>query len=398
MVKGIFWLIVAYGLSQFYRACLAVFAPVLKIEIGLGTDHVSAALGIWFLVFAAMQIPVGWLLDHRSPKATAAGLLALGGGLGALTFALAQGPGAVKLSMALIGMGCSPVLMASLYIIARSAPADRFGTFTGLVLGLGSLGNVAAATPLALSLEAIGWRWTMVGLAGLSALVALALYRFVEDPPHIEHDVTAPRAGLGELLRLRALYPILLIALVAYAPGAGLRGSWIGSFLSDMLGAGMDRVGGGALWMALAMIAGSLAFGPIDRLIRSHKAIVSAAAFLTLLPLLLLWAGYGAQSFPAAVGLFVVIGFFASSYPQVMSHGRSLIPPELVGRGVTLINLFSIGGVGLSQLVTARLFAHASETSLTAGYAAVFGYFSLTLLLCLVIYLIFARDPKPGEG
>lgn len=92
MVKGIVWLVLAYGLSQFYRACLAVFGPVLKSEIGLGPEDTSMALGLWFLTFAAMQIPVGWLLDHHSPKATATVLLSFGGGLGAIVFAMAQGP------------------------------------------------------------------------------------------------------------------------------------------------------------------------------------------------------------------------------------------------------------------------------------------------------------------
>ncbi|WP_417268275.1 MFS transporter [Celeribacter baekdonensis] len=396
MVKGIFWLVLAYGLSQFYRACLAVFGPVLKLEIGLGADDTSTALGLWFLTFAAMQIPVGWLLDHRSPKATAMTLLAFGGGLGAIVFAMAQGPLGVSVAMMLIGVGCSPVLMTSLYIIARTAPPARFGTLAGLVLGIGSLGNVAAATPLTWSMELLGWRGTLLALAALTLLIAGALYRFVQDPPRLEHTSEGPRKGMRDLLKLRALYPILLIAMVAYAPGGGLRGSWIGGYLSDVHGLSPAQVGTGTLVMALAMIIGSLAFGPMDRLIKSHKWIVGGSAALTLVPLVMLWWGFGDATVTVAIVLFALVGFFSSNYPQIMNHGRTLLPPELVGRGVTLINLFSIGGVGLSQIASARLFAAqmGDEGAMTTSYSIVFGFFAVTLVMGLAVYVFGARDPR----
>lgn len=217
MVKGFLWLTLAYGLSQFYRACLAVFAPVLDAEIGVSADQVSTALGLWFLAFAAMQIPVGWLLDMKSPRITAATLLVLGGGGGALVFSTAQGPLGVYAAMIGIGVGCSSVLMTSLYIFARLAPPERFGTLAGLILGIGSLGNVAASVPLSFALEQMGWRATLAGLAAVTAVVGLALWRFVEDPPRVARDGSAPRAGLGDLLRIWPLYPVLAIALVSYA-------------------------------------------------------------------------------------------------------------------------------------------------------------------------------------
>ncbi len=388
MLKELVWFILAYGLSQFYRACLAVFAPVLQQDIGLRPDQVSTALGIWFLCFAAMQIPVGWLLDHRSPRLMAVTLLSLGGGLGAGLFAFAQGPLGVYVAMGLIGIGCSPVLMTGFYVIARTASPAHFGTYAGLILGLGSLGNVAAAAPLSFSMSLIGWRATLIALAVLTLCVAFALYRSVQDPPRVDREVH-PSARMRDLLRLRPLYPVLLIAMVAYAPAAGLRGSWIGSYLTETFGATPAQIGAGTLWMAFAMIAGALAFGPMDRLIRSPKIIVAGSAALALLGVLALWLTSG-RALGLAILCFIVIGFFASNFPQVMAHGRKLIPQELMGRGVTLINLFSIGGVGLSQMITARLFVLGSEG---AGYDFVFGYYAVSLMIGVVVYLLFARDP-----
>ncbi|MEM5476121.1 MFS transporter [Pacificibacter sp. AS14] len=394
MVKGLVWLIIAYSLSQFYRACLAVFAPVLKAEIGLEADQVSTALGIWFLIFAAMQIPVGWLLDHRSPRKTASIMLALGGGGGALLFAMAQGPWGIYAAMGLIGVGCSPVLMLSFYIFARSAPSNRFGTLAGLVVGLGSLGNLAATVPLSWSMSLIGWRVTCLVLAGATVLISLALSRFVQDPPAVDHSNAANQSSLRDLVTIWPLYPVLVMAAVAYAPAAGLRGSWAGGYLSDVYGLTSEGIGRVTLFMALSMIAGALAFGPMDRIIRSRKRIVLIGTSAALVCLVLLWTGAGSQSVWQISALLAGVGFFCSAYGQIMNHGRTLLPDHLTGRGVTLINLFSIGGAGVFQIVSAGVFSGAMQRSAESlvGYKTVFGLFIISLTVGSLIYLM-SKEP-----
>ena len=44
--------------------------------------------------------------------------------------------------------------------------------------------------------------------------------------------------------------------------------------------------------------------------------------------------------------LFIVIGLAGGSYGLLMAHARAFVPAHLTGRGVTLMNFFSIGGVG----------------------------------------------------
>ena len=88
MKAGIVCLALGYVLSQFYRAFLAVMAPYLEADIGAGPEVLAFANGLWFLVFAAMQIPVGEALDRIGPRLTASVLFAIGGAGGAVVFAL----------------------------------------------------------------------------------------------------------------------------------------------------------------------------------------------------------------------------------------------------------------------------------------------------------------------
>ncbi|HMO06540.1 MAG TPA: MFS transporter, partial [Paracoccaceae bacterium] len=139
MRAGIAALVAAYVLSQFFRAFLAVLAPALSADLGATAADLAAASGVWFLAFAAMQLPVGWALDRIGPRRTAAVLLALGGGGGAAWLALAQGAGDIAPAMAMMGVGGSPVLMAAYVVFARSFPAAAFGMLAGATIGIGSL-------------------------------------------------------------------------------------------------------------------------------------------------------------------------------------------------------------------------------------------------------------------
>lgn len=388
---GIAFLVAGYVLSQFYRAFLAVLAPTLGAEIGATPADLALSSGIWFITFALMQMPVGAALDRIGPRFTVATLLGLGGGGGALVFALAGGPGAIHLAMALIGIGCSPVLMAAYFIFARIYPPAVFGTLAGAIIGVGSLGNIAGAAPLAALVAAAGWRPTLLGLAAVTLLVALALGVFVRDPERVE----APEAGRGsvlDLLRVPGLWAILLMMAVAYAPGAAIRGLWAGPYLAEVFGADGTTIGRVTLLMALAMVAGNFAYGPLDRIFGTRKWGVfwgNAAAALCL-AVLALWPASGVWT--SAV-LLAALGFFTSSFPAIMAHGRAFFPPHLVGRGVTLLNMFGIGGAGVLQFMSGRVQRAASDGAVSpeAPFAALFVFFLVPLLAGLALYL-FSRD------
>lgn len=395
MRAGLVFLVAGYVLSQFYRAFLAVLAPVLDAEIGAGAEDLAISSGLWFLAFAGMQVPVGWALDRIGPRRTAAALLAFGGGGGAAVFALAEGPMALHLAMVLIGIGCSPVLMASYYIFARMFPPAIFGTLAGAFTGVGSLGNIAGAAPLAALVEAAGWRETLWGLTAVSLLVAGAIWRLVQDPPRVGADGRSEGRVL-DLLRVPGLWAIVILMTVAYAPAASIRGLWAGPYLGQVFGADAGTIGTVTLVMALAMVAGTFAYGPADRIFRSRKWPVFGGNALAAVCLVALWLAPDAGLWTAAA-LLAGLGFFGASFPAIMSHARAFFPPHLVGRGVAFINMFAIGGAGLMQFASGRVFAaaggRAEGADMAGAYGVLFLYFLVPLVIGLVLYL-FSRDSR----
>jgi MFS family permease len=375
-------------LSQFYRAFLAVLAPALAADLGATTEDLARASGLWFAAFALMQLPVGWALDRLGPRRTASVLFTLGAGGGAALFASAQGPGTITLAMVLIGIGCAPVLMATYYIFARTLPAAIFGTLAGLTVGVSSLGNILSAAPMAWAVDAFGWRETVAGFAVFTAIVAIGIAILVRDPAKPEGE---PKGSLLDLLAMPALWPILIAMFVCYAPAAGVRGLWISPYVADVHGAVLAQIGTATLVMSLAMVAGNFAYGPIDRWVGSRKIPILIGNLGVAALLLSLWLA-PPTSLAGAIAVFGLIGLLGASYPIVISHGRSFLPPHLTGRGVTLLNLFGMGGAGVMQFSSGPVFAALAEgRGTTQAYGPLFALFALVIVLGMAVYL-FARD------
>lgn len=386
MKAGIASLVAAYVLSQFYRAFLAVMTPVLADDIGTTAEDLASASGLWFLAFALMQLPVGSALDRVGPRLTTAGLLAVGA-VGAGVFAMAQGPGAINLAMVLIGIGCSPVLMASYYIFARTFSPAVFGTLAGAVIGVGSLGNIASSLPLSAAVQAFGWRPTVWAVGAMTLAIAALIAALVRDPARVNGG---PKGSLLDLLKMPALWPVLIMMVACYAPAAGLRGLWVGPYYTDVFGADAGQIGTVTLIMGLAMVAGNFAYGPLDRLLKTRKWLVFGGNAMVLVCLVGLWAMPDAGGWTTAL-LLSGVGFFGASFPMVIAHGRAFFPNHLVGRGVTLLNLFGIGAAGIMQVITGRLHAATATPPATAPYAALFAFFAGLVLVGLIIYA-FSRD------
>ncbi|GLS28556.1 Sugar phosphate permease [Mesorhizobium albiziae] len=395
-MAGIAVLAIAYVLSQFYRSFMAVLTPALIVELGATNADLSLASGAFFISFALSQFAIGVSLDRYGPRRTAAILLAAGGGGGAFLFAAAEQPWMITAAMVLIGIGCAPVLMAALFIFARIFSKARFAVLTSWLVAFGAAGNVIGASPLANAAEAFGWRPVMAGLGLFTLLTAAAVLALVRDPARPEGMPTgsAGFSGFVELLRMRVLWPIIPLIAINYAPPAGIRGLWAGPYLSEVYGAGTLVIGEVTLLMALAMVVGSFVYGPLDTFLKTRKWVGLIGNSISLAAICFL-AVFTVSSISATTAALVVIGLCGMSYGLMMAHARAFFPPHLVGRGVTLMNFFTIGGVGAMQFATgAVVTANAVPGEPAAAYTALFTFYAVMLGIALAIYL-FSRDAKP---
>jgi MFS family permease len=358
-------LLFAYLFSQFFRSFLTIIAADLTRDLGFDAGQLGWISAAWFITFACAQFLVGYLLDTLGPRRTTGGLMVCGVA-GALIFALSGSFATSVAGMALVGIGCAPMLMASLYIFGRTEPPARFATLASFMVGFGNIGNLAAATPLALAAQTFGWRWSMAAVGLAMGLAALMIWLFLPDPDKAERHDGRPASFLHDLLsilRIRALWLVFPLHLVSYGAVATERGLWVGPLLDKVYG--LDPIGRGNIIfaMSLGMAAGALACGPAAR---HHLHDASAA--------------------------LVGIGTVGLTYSLLLGHGRQFVPDHLLGRGVTLMNFCAIGGAGIMQVVTGQ----AMERLLQGGTQPVQAFAVIhlmigTAVLAALIPFLFAR-------
>lgn len=388
---GIWMLVLGYMLSQFYRAFLTVLSSDLRDELGAGPGDLAISSGVWFAAFAAMQVPVGRWLDQVGPRRTAS-VMMLAAAAGAAVFAMAQAPWHLHVAMALIGIGCAPALMAAYYIFARNFSVREFGTLAGTFVAAGALGNLLSASPLVSVTEAIGWRPALWGMFAVTLLVAAAEWLVVKDPARL--DGGHPQGRLSDILRLRALWFILPLFAVNYGVSAAIRGLWAGPYLGDVFAASPATVGNAALLMGIAMILGNYFAGPVTRLVGSVRRTVLAGTAGMVAVTAALWL-FAAESLALSVTLLSLIGLSGAFYVLLISHGRSFLPPHLVGRGITFLNMLSIGGTGLLQFGSRPVFDWASAQGSPAhAYATVFLFFTIPLAIGWGLYVLTPEAPN----
>lgn len=389
-------LVFGYLLSQFYRSFLAVIAPELAVDVGLDAAWLGIVSAAFFAAFASVQIPVGASLDRFGARRTVAGpmLLAM---TGAIVFATSQTPWVSVAGMALIGFGCAPIYMGALWVIGRTTTPARFALFSSAIVGIGSLGNLAAATPLAAAAQAWGWRATMLAIAAATLLSAILVFTVVRDPPAlIERTATeGRRPGLADVLAIRQLWPLYPIALLSYPIVVAVRGLWVGPYFSEVHRLAPVERGNAVSVMVFAMIAGAFAYGPLDRWLGTRKWVVVAGTLATI-------AGLGALALVPTMGvgtaslMFAVIGGLGMTYGVLMAHTRAFLPAALLGRGLTLMNMALIGGAAVIQPLSGAYMKHlaATGTAPAAAHANLYGLLAIALAATLVVYL-FAEDARP---
>ena len=374
-------LVFATAISMLYRGLIAVIAPELALDLDLSENQLGTLASLFFIGFAAVQIPVGIALDRLGPRLTIVSfmLIAIAG---TALFALSTERWAAYSAQLLIGAGCAPLVTGSMVVISRRFSPERFAYMTAIVLTLANLGDIFSTTPFALLAEYLGWRGALWIVMAMTSFSALACILFIGRDRQAEgsqpESLRQMVAGIGQVAMIRSLWPIFPIMLTGYACLMTVRGLWAGPWLADHYQLGANDRGYLLMGISLTMTAGMFLYGLLDRRFGQRKPLVMGGTLLVIISL-------GLISLPtppfwlATLGL-LMMGLFGYTYALIVAHCRGFIPPQLMGRGVAFLTLLGFFGVGLLQSLSGWLMAEYQSYSLLHASLAVI------LLLALISY------------
>ena len=185
-----------YFISNLLRAITATISPELVTEFNLTAGELGLLGGGYFLGFASVQIPLGYLLDSKGPKKIVSYFLSLTI-IGLILFASAQNLTILLVSRILIGVGVGACLMGPLTAYRIWYQDQTQQRANSWMLMVGAIGMLSSSLPVQYFLPIIGWRDIFMYLAVLTFLSIVLIIIFI--PKWDSDRITSEDSGDSKL-------------------------------------------------------------------------------------------------------------------------------------------------------------------------------------------------------
>lgn len=265
-------------LSHFYMLCLPPLFLVWRDEFGVSFAELGLAVALMSAVTAALQTPVGFLVDrHGARPFLVGGVLLMALSIAAMAFA--PGYWAILLLAVLSGVGNSVIHPADYAILGASIDKSRIGRAFALHTFTGNLGFAFGPPVVATLLLVMDWRAALLILGLLGVPVAAGILwqgRILREQARPRKDEAA--LGGRELLTSR---PILLF--FAFFLLSAMAGTAVQAFLITVLG----KLWGTPVAVASLALTGYMAGATMGTLVGGWLSDRTARHALIIVPLTL---------------------------------------------------------------------------------------------------------------
>ncbi|WP_449277669.1 MFS transporter [Leucobacter sp. GX24907] len=172
----------AYAVAIINRSSLSALGPATQSHFGIDATTLAMFPMIQLIVYAALQIPVGVLLDRIGPSR----VIMLGALLmvaGQIAMATVSNVELAILARIFVGAGDACTFISVMRILpewfdARLLPT--MGQVTGLI---GQAGQLISVIPLATAVSVFGWARGFLGVAAVATIAAILAVLVLRDSP-----------------------------------------------------------------------------------------------------------------------------------------------------------------------------------------------------------------------
>ncbi|MFJ2862761.1 nitrate/nitrite transporter [Kitasatospora sp. NPDC087314] len=338
-----------YILAVIHRTSLGVAGLDAADRFGIGASALSTFSILQVLVYAAMQIPVGLLVDRFGPRRVLLfGVVLLSAGQLAFAFSSSFAPALA--SRAVLGCGDAMTFISVLRIAARWFPAAR-NPFVAQLTGLAGMGgNLVTTVVLAQALHHEGWTPTFTAIALLGVAVFALVALFLKEAPAAPaarppEQPSAARPKVGRQVRACWREPGTRLGLWVHFttqfPGNAFGLLWGLPYLVEAQGMSRAEAGGLLTLLVLSNMAFGFLFGRVLSVsARARMPIVLTVITATGLgwALVLAWPG-GHPPLWLLAGIIVVMGSNGPASLVGLDYARARNPVERLGTASGIVNM-----------------------------------------------------------
>jgi len=313
----------------------------------------------------------------------------------------------------LVGLGVAMLFVPTMKILAEWFRVREFATMTAILIVMGGLGSLTAASPLAILSTLIGWRLSFVAVGVFTLLMALLVWLFVRDRPSdlgwsSPAEPTGPSPpsfglweGVKKVLTYPRFWPVAIWFFFELAIFFSFGGLWGGPYLMHVYGLSKAKAGHILSMLAIGMVVGSpfLSFLS-DRVFRGRKLVLVLSSFIVLCLTAILAFATDRLSVATLYLLCFGFGIFSSAIVVIgFTTTKELFPVQIAGTSTGLVNIFPFAGGALFQPFLGYLLERpgkAGDAFSLIGYKqaflALFICGLIAFLACLFLKETFVRE------
>jgi len=395
---------VVWGLAALYyfsdymaRVAPGVMHKDLQSAFNLSESGFGLLTYSFYIPYILMQIPVGLLVDRISIR-TLLTIMSVLTAIGCVVFGTAHGLPQAAIGRMIIGFSAAFAFISALRIATAWFPPYQLGLLAGLTQALGMLGAAAGEAPISFLVNNVGWRACMSWVAGLFLVLALLLYRFIQD-----HDSMAEAKrqknyelsiwqSLAIVLKNKQIWFNALYAGCLFGPTAVIGESYGPAFLQYGWGLSAHQAASAIGFIFVGWGVGGPLLGTISDRLGVRKPLMIASGICTFV-LTIVIIFFPIHHLLVVYVLFFVFGMTNSGVGIAYAVSTEILGRNVIGTAIAFTNMASIFvgaslqplvGRGIDSLAGSRSY-HVANLTLTDFQGPLF-----LLVICSSFALFFA--------
>ncbi|CAM4443456.1 MAG: hypothetical protein LEGION0403_FIIPPAGN_00146 [Legionella sp.] len=361
--KGSIMSWIVWGLAclfYFYECLLQVSPSVMSNELmrdfAVTGQTLGILSGVYFYSYAAMQLPGGVLMDYFGPHRLLT-LATVVCAVSTIAFGMTDNFFMACIARLMIGFGSAFAAVGTMKLAANWFPSHRFALLTGLMVTLGMLGAIGGETPLALLIEAFGWRKSMMIMGYIGLVLAVLIFIIAKDTPKNYHPPVHNLPNEEEehlipsliaLMKNKQIWLVACYGGLIYMATPVFCGLWGVPFLMAKMAISKETA---ANYISLVFVGWAIAsplWGIFSNRIGLRKPPMYIGCVGALFCSLFFIFAPITSSFLMQFFLFF-FGIFSAGFLPAFTVVKELCNKKYVATGLSFMNMMNMIGIALAQ-------------------------------------------------
>ena len=360
--RFVIWLIgVSFVLFQFFlQLSSGMVIGAIMHDMSFSALKAGILSSALYIVYTALQIPVGVLFDNKNTKK----LLAINAficGLGCLLFARSHTFAGLFLSRALSGMGSAFAFIGLSHLLRQHFPLKQFGFLIGVSETVGFIGTVIGIMGLGALINDWGWRGFINGAGMVGLLIAFSCWRYIPNNAPSTNPASYYYQQLFQILRNKKAWINGIFIALTFTVVTSFGALWAVPFIQVKLHCDLQKAGFLCALFFLGTGFSCPLFGYLSAMcLRRKPLILSSCLSTTFLLLVLLYIPL--QNVLVIAGLLFLTGLCCGAYLLAYTIANELAPPGALSTSTGFTNALAVATTPILQTFIGYLLVVSNHT------------------------------------